>query len=957
MISYNELLEKYNRILNENERLKAENRHLKQQLGLPIEEKEIAKTVNGINKFSSPEEKIKLFRSLFKGREDVFARRWYSQSLKRGGYQPVCENEWVDGVCDKKKYKCNECPNRKLAQLTDNDIYRHLTGKDYYCRDVVGIYPMLKDETCLFLVFDFDEENFKEEVLAVQRTCENYEFSSYIEISRSGNGAHLWLFFDEATSASDARKLGSTMLTETMKESTHLSFQSYDRMFPNQDTMPKGGFGNLIALPLQGQARKNGGSVFVNKEFKEYEDCWAFLDCIDRIPKDKIEAFLASRKNEMGELMSASDEMPWKTKEKPTVTAMDCAGELVIVEANMLFVPRKQLSANLQNSIKRLAAFKNPDFYKAQAMRLPIYNKPRVISTAEFSDDYIAVPRGCRQPLVELLENSNIQYIMKDETNKGNSIPVSFCGVLRTEQKPAADSLLENDIGVLSATTAFGKTVIAAYMIGEKKTNTLVLVHTQALMKQWQKALKDFLKIDITEPEQKGKGRKRKWSPIGTIGGGSSHPGGVVDIAVMQSLTDGDDVKEIVRDYGMIIVDECHHVSAVNFERILKYANAKYVYGLTATPTRQDGHHPIIFMQCGPIRYRVDAKSQAEKRNFEHFIIPRFTKFRDLSIDNNNIAAAYQKLAENERRSAFILGDIKTALEAGRTPLVLTERREHVVYLSKKIKDFCENVIELYGTPSNKERREQMERLSTIPWDEPLVIVATGKYIGEGFDYPRLDTLFLALPIAWKGKVAQYAGRLHREYPGKIEVQIYDYIDIHVPVFERMYQKRLSGYASIGYKVKTAPMRMENSDIIYSGTDYYEKYIEDIRGAQKEVVIAASYIRSSKFTSLIQILSEKLINGVSVVIITKSLSSYSEGKQKSLTEFYSSIKNYGIKLIQKEKMTENLTVIDQKTAWYGSINYMAFSSQTQNAIRIENSDIAGLLLDSISEEEPNSKHE
>ena len=512
MISYNELLEKYNRILNENERLKAENRHLKQQLGLPIEEKEIAKNVNGINKFSSPEEKIKLFRSLFKGREDVFARRWYSQSLKRGGYQPVCENEWVDGVCDKKKYKCNECPNRKLAQLTDNDIYRHLAGKDYYCRDVVGVYPMLKDETCLFLVFDFDEENFKEEVLAVQRTCENYEFSSYIEISRSGNGAHLWLFFDEATSASDARKLGSTMLTETMKESTHLSFQSYDRMFPNQDTMPKGGFGNLIALPLQGQARKNGSSVFVNKEFKEYEDCWAFLDCIDRIPKDKIEAFLASRKNEMGELMSVSDEMPWKTKEKPTVTAMDCAGELVIVEANMLFVPRKQLSANLQNSIKRLAAFKNPDFYKAQAMRLPIYNKPRVISTAEFSDDYIVVPRGCRQPLVELLENSNIQYIMKDETNKGNSIPVSFCGVLRTEQKPAADSLLENDIGVLSATTAFGKTVIAAYMIGEKKTNTLVLVHTQALMKQWQKALKDFLRLILPsrskkEEVEKGNGR------------------------------------------------------------------------------------------------------------------------------------------------------------------------------------------------------------------------------------------------------------------------------------------------------------------------------------------------------------------------------------------------------------------------------------------------------------------
>ncbi|MBR0414627.1 MAG: DEAD/DEAH box helicase family protein [Clostridia bacterium] len=951
MHSYNELLEKYNRLLQEYERLKSENMRLKQQLGLPIVENEKTEIVSGINKYSSPEAKIKLFRSLFKGREDVFARRWYSQSLKRGGYQPVCENEWVDGVCDKKKYKCSECPNRKLAQLTDKDIYRHLAGKDYYCRDVIGIYPMLKDETCLFLAFDFDDENFKEDVLAVQRTCKNHGFSSYIEISRSGNGAHLWMFFEEAISALDARKLGSILLTETMKECMHLSFASYDRMFPNQDTMPKGGFGNLIALPLQGQARKNGGSVFVDKYFAEYDDCWAFLDTIKKIPPEQVEVFLAARKNEMGELMSASDVEPWKTKENPSITAMDCADELIIVQANMLFIPKKALSPNLHNSMKRLAAFKNPDFYKAQAMRLSIYNKPRVISTAEMTDDYLALPRGCKQALCELLDDAGIEYQIVDKTNKGEIIPVSFCGQLREEQNSAAKALLGNEIGVLSATTAFGKTVIAAYMIGKKKTNTLVLVHTQALMKQWQKALKDFLRIDIIEPEQKGRGRKRKWSPIGTIGGGSSHPGGIVDIALMQSLIDGDDVKAIVRDYGMIIVDECHHISAVNFERVLKYANSKYVYGLTATPTRQDGHHPIIFMQCGPIRYRVDAKTQAEKRSFEHYIIPRFTRFRDLSIDNINIAAAYQKLAESEHRNRLILDDVKTALASDRIPLVLTERREHVIYLSEKIKEFCDNVVELYGTPSLKERREQMERLMAISSNEPLVIVATGKYIGEGFDYPRLDTLFLALPIAWKGKVAQYAGRLHREYPGKSEVYIYDYIDIHVPVFERMYQKRLSGYASIGYKVKSAPMIMENSDIIYSGADYYAKYIDDIRGAQKEIVLAASYIRSSKFASFIQILSEKLINGVSVVIITKSLSSYSESKQKSLKELYSSIENYGIKLIQKEKTTENLTLIDQNTAWYGSINYMAFSSQAQNAIRIENTDIAGLLLDAVMKED------
>ena len=947
MLSYNELLEKYNLLLKENEELKAENKKLKEKLGIITKEESTEKA--SINKYSSPNEKINLFCSLFKGREDVFARRWFSQSLNKGGYQPVCENEWKEGVCNKKKYKCNECPNRKLAPLKENDIYKHLEGKDYYCRDVVGLYPLLKNDNCYFLVLDFDDEKYKEDVLAVYKICNYYSIPAYIEISRSGNGAHLWIFFENETSAVDARKLGSAVLTETMKENINISFKSYDRMFPNQDTIPKGGFGNLIALPLQGKVRKTGGSIFVDENFCPYDDQWAFLSGIKKLKTEELEFILSKlcKMDGLGALMSSSDSEPWKTKEKVTITALDIPSELEIIQANMLYIPRNGLSANAQNTIKRLAAFKNPDFYRAQAMRLPIYNKPRIISTSEISEQYIALPRGCKAALDELFDSANVNYIYKDKTNKGTSIDVNFNGELREEQKPAAEALLNNDIGVLSATTAFGKTVIASYIISQRKTNTLILVHTQALMKQWQKSLEEFLTINIAPPEHTGKGRRKKWFPVGTLGGGTNTLNGAVDVAVMQSLVDGDEVKDLVRNYGMVIVDECHHVSAVNFERILKYANAKYVYGLTATPTRQDGHHPIIFMQCGPIRYRVDAKSQAEKRDFKHYIIPRFTTFRGVYSDDNTITQIYKNLAESESRNRLIVSDVKNALENGRTPIILTERREHVLLLAQEIQPYCKNVITLYGVPSVKERRESLEQLQAIPDDEDVLIVATGKYVGEGFDYPRLDTLFLALPIAWKGKVAQYAGRLHRNYDGKTEVQIYDYIDINIPVLERMYQKRLKGYAEIGYMAKSDTKPSQKTDIIYDGKNYYNSFKTDIENAQREIVIVSPYIGNSKLTTMIKMLMPKQLNGISVTIVTKDINSYESSKKDDIIDIYNNIKNYGIKVIQKDKLTERFTVIDQKLCWYGSINYLAFSKETDNAIRIENGEIAGMMLDTI----------
>ena len=944
---YRELLIRYNE-------LECENRRLRKQFGLTENSNETidqsAAETPTVHKYSSSQEKINLFRSLFRGREDVFARRWQSMTSGKSGYQPVCENEWKEGLCDKRKYKCANCPNRMLKPLTDEDIYKHLEGKDSLARDVIGIYPMLQDETCHFLCADFDDEAFEKDISSFREICRDLDIPVCVERSRSGNGAHAWIFFEAPASATTARKLGSGILTKAMEKRGELSFKSYDRLFPNQDTMPEGGFGNLVALPLQGLARKSGNSIFVDEQFRPYEDQWAYLSSVRKISVESVETLVATfgKDGELGKLVSESDERPWEMKKKTQITQGDFPVVLNIVRANMLYIPIAEMSANAKNQIKRLAAFKNPDFYRAQAMRLPIYDKPRIICTADISENYIAIPRGCEDALCNLLDDADVSYAFEDKTNVGEPISVSFNGELRAEQQPAVDALLEQNTGVLSATTAFGKTVVASYMIGQRKTNTLILVHTQALMTQWKKSLETFLHFDITRPgAKKGRGRRKIWSPVGLLGAGKDTLHGVVDVAVMQSLVNGDEVKELVRNYGMIIVDECHHVSAVNFEMILKYANAKYVYGLTATPTRQDGHHPIIFMQCGAIRYRVDAKEQAEKRGFEHYLVPRFTNTRYQSEDKANITDIYKKLSENEMRNNMIVSDVTEALKSGRNPIVLTERREHVVSLAERLSCYCKNVIQLVGTASAKERKETLERLEAIPAAESVVIVATGKYVGEGFDYPRLDTLFLALPIAWKGKVAQYAGRLHRNYEGKTEVQVYDYVDIHIPVLERMYQKRVKSYSAIGYKTKLLANATAAPDLIYDGKSFYQGLCVDLQAARSEILIVSPFMRKSRITGILKQLTPAIETGVRVTVVTRPPEDFKENERDAVIICTELLQKSGITVKYKSDFHQKFTVIDKSVVWYGSVNFLSFGTHEESIMRFENADIAGQLMDTV----------
>lgn len=898
-----------------------------------------------VNFRSSSEDKIALFRSMFRGRDDVYARRWENQRTGKSGYSPACRNEWEQGLCDKRSMPCSRCTNRELLPLTDAAIYRHLEGRDKYSRDVIGIYPLLSDETVCFLAVDFDDDGWAEDIASFVSACKEYDLVPSVERSRSGSGGHVWLFFASPVSAADARRLGSGLLTHAMESRPELKMRSYDRLFPNQDTLPKGGFGNLIALPLQGQARRAGNSVFVDENFQPYADQWAYLSGVERITAAQLGELLSvvCRAGELGELIAAEPDegKPWDHSKPVKLTAMDYPQNVELTLADGLYVKRDGISARAQNKIKRLAAFRNPDFYKSQAMRLPTYNKPRIIDTAELLPEYIRLPRGCLDSLTELLPRCTID----DKRMCGRDIAVSFNGELRDEQRPAAEAMLSHDTGVLSATTAFGKTVVGAYIIGKRKVNTLILVHSTALLSQWKKALEQFLIIDEALPELPPKrGRKRKRSLIGQLGGGKNALSGIVDIAVMQSLFEGDEVKALVRDYGMVICDECHHVPAVSFERVLAAVSAKYVYGLSATPIRQDGHQPIIFMQCGPIRYRVDAKTQADKRDFEHFVIPRFTSLRVPDAGELSIQGLYAKLTESEARNRQIAYDVRSALDEGRTPLVLTERKEHAETLTSLLSDACSNVLLLIGGDGHKAKREKLEALKAIPPDEPLIIVATGRYIGEGFNEPRLDTLFLTMPIAWKGTLMQYAGRLHREFDGKREVRIYDYIDIHVKVLERMYQKRLRGYGELGYQTKAASSD-DHPGLIFDNHSFYAPFSSDIAEAGRDILLVSPFMRKTRVNSMLKLLNGPLSSGVKVTVVTRPTEDYKPEQQASVALLIDMLSDVGVSVATRSQIHQKYAVIDQSIVWYGSINFLSFGSSEESIMRFENADIAGELLD------------
>ena len=755
-----------------------------------------------VHQLSSSDEKIALFRSLFRGREDVYPRWFESRKTGKSGYAPACANEWVRGICEKPRIKCAECPNRRFLPVTNEVIRWHLSGRDDAGQPfVAGVYPMLLDETCFFLAVDFDKCGWLEDATAFIETCRRMDLSVALERSRSGRGGHVWLFFEEAVPAALARKLGSYILTETMERRPDIGFDSYDRFFPNQDTLPHGGFGNLIALPLQKQRRGDGNSVFLDDQGVPHQDQWAFLSTIPRIRRGHLEGVVCEAERR-GRVLGVNlppaeddDPVPWtappsrRRKDPPIAGELPRSLELVL--GNEIYIAKDVLAPGLRNRLLHVAAFQNLEFYKAQAMRLSTYDKPRIIDCAEEHPHHVSLPRGCLDDVRQLLTEVSIRAVIRDERHNGQPLRATFYGELRPEQKLAADAMLKHEIGVLSATTAFGKTVVAAWLIAQRGVNALVLVHRRQLLDQWVERLATFLDVPA--------------KAIGRIGGGRNKPTGLLDVAVIQSLVRKGVVDDRVGDYGQVIVDECHHVSAHSFEQVVRRAKARFVLGLSATVTRKDGHHPIVFMQCGPVRHRVDAKAQAATRPFDHTVVVRPTAFqaaRDAGADKRaEFQTLYQHLVVDDTRNRNICEEILQAVHDGRSPLVLTERNEHLDRFESGLAGKVLHVVVLRGGMGKKQRQAAVERLAAIAPNEGRVILATGKYIGEGFDDPRLDTLFLTLPVSWRGTIAQYVGRLHRMYDGKREVLVYDYADLNVPMLARMFDRRCRGYEAIGYTI------------------------------------------------------------------------------------------------------------------------------------------------------------
>ena len=537
---------------------------------------------------------------------------------------------------------------------------------------------------------------------------------------------------------------------------------------------------------------------------------------------------------------------------------------------------------------------------------------------------------------------------MIDETNHGKPVAVAFKGKERDEQLDAINSLMPYTNGVLAATTAFGKTVTAAALIARKKVSTLVLVHSKALLLQWHERLTDFLEIEFAEPATSRKrGRKKVFSPIGCLDSTSNTLHGVIDIALMQSCFENGEVRPFVREYGMVIVDECHHVSSITFENVLRHITAHHVYGLTATPIRKDGLQPIIFMQCGPIRFSADAKTQIQKQSFLRYLVPRFTSYRSVTENRQSFALLSQSLAESELRNTLIVEDVLNAVTAGRTPIILTGRTSHVKLLSEMLKPHIANVIQLTGEGTAKSKREVLQGLHDIPQNSPLVIVATGKYVGEGFDYPRLDTLFLAIPISWKGLVAQYAGRLHRENEGKADVRIYDYIDIHEPVCESMYRKRLKGYSAIGYRVLSkdcqtlfdATEGLQSSpheEQIFNGITFCHPFIKELKASRQSIVISSPKLYHMERNKFVNILKELQRDGIEVAILTLTENGQSD---------YLRRQGLFVKIVPELSLCS--CVMDKSSVWYGSINILGYPTEEDNIIRIKDIRLAEEFLDVI----------
>lgn len=911
---------------------------------------------------SPARDKLELFRNLFTGRKDVYAHG-YRRKDGGIGYTPACANEWKAGICPKaaqQRVRCAECANRVFPELSDAAIIAHFKGNDDRFRDVLGQYVLDRDCNTKVLVIDFDKADWKEATNAVRLVAKRRNIYAAVERSRSGNGAHIWFFFLEPISAKAAREFGSCLITEAAALNKTITFEAFDRMLPAQDTIPDGGFGNLIALPFQGKAQRGGNSVFVDEQFEPFPDQWLYLSQVQLIPRSTVQNLIETTGDNPHGLSTATvankaKRYVQKPRKRLPLTSQDFPSSLPVTQADMLYISEKSLSPAAQMEIRGLATFANPEFYRAQSMHKSVFGKPRLIDLSELRDGYVAIPRGCKTQLEQLLRETGVTAHYSDERKSDNQIVMTFKGALRPEQQIAADQMLIYEDGIMSAPTGFGKTVIGAYLIAAIGLPTLVIVPKTALIAQWKSQLERFLDItDNREPVRTPKGRISKRQPplIGQIGGGKTAISRLIDIASFQSLSGKDPqtgeslAKEFVRDYSLIICDECHHAAAPQLELVLKSAPAKYVYGLSATPERSDGLTRALSMLCGPVRYVVDPKTQAIQQGIQRIVRPRFTGIR---LPTYEPGASFNQILDllcvHAARNEAIIEDALEAASNGRHPLVLSKRKKHAEELCRLLQSRGHEPILLTGEIDAKERIAILKSLPSFE-HEYRIIVATESLLGEGFDLSYLDTLLIATPISWDGSITQQAGRLHRSHEGKQRVEIFDYVDLSIPMFARMYQKRLKTYAKLGYEVFAAnDNRQDERNILVRSARAVEALVNDIENASKSIFIAAPYASAACLEKLAAALADAATRGIALEI---SIASTPRDDVKAI--FAEMNVNY---LIKAEGRL-CAAVIDEETVWYGTIPLLAFPKKEDCSIRFKSSEVAAELLDEIQRRgEPN----
>ena len=909
------------------------------------------------------EDLVRRFFGMFYGRLDVFAKR-----SKNGSYYTQCDNRW-NIVCPKQndsRFPCDKCEHRKWTRIDGNKLIKHLKGTKDDGTDVIGIYPLHEDGTCRLIVFDFDnhekgnEENdfanknhkWKTEVDALRKICLLNGITPLVERSRSGKGAHLWIFFAQPIQATLARNFAFLLLDKGLLSINVTSFDYYDRLYPTQDF--SNSIGNLIALPLQGDAVKKGNSVFVDENWNAYPDQWDILFNKTRKLKlsdvqtymAKWQAELAEEKGKLVEFSLAERVKPWKKNER--FIKEDVIGKLHIVLADGIYVDTLNIMPRLQNQIRSLAAIDNPIFYKNKKLGYSNYCNFSSIYLGKDENGYIKIPRGLKEKIIEECEKGKLDYEIEDRREVGRPIRVDFQGDLKIKQNLAADEMFNYDNGVLNAATGFGKTVLCSYFISKRKVSTLIILQNKELINQWIDELNKFLNIREKSPKYTTKTGiiKKRESKIGILHGSKNTLTGIIDIAMIGSLCNKENIDDIISKYGMIIIDECHHSASNTYVEVLKRVKSKYVYGVSATLKRSDNLDKIIYMMIGPIRHTYTAKQKAEDSGIKHYLIPRFTKVVDIRENKEDINEAYNMVCFNKLRNQQIVFDVIECISIGLSPVILTKYKKHAELLYEELVGKADHVYILYGENTDKENRIIRAKLNKVAKDETLILIATGQKIGEGFNLPKLDTLILASPISSAGRVEQFVGRIDRTYEGKEKVFVYDYVDSHVTVFNNMYKKRLKTYKKTAYEIYQDQIKEKQfAKSIFDSGNYIETFEKDLIEADNRIIVSSPTIARDKIERFIDIVKTKQEYGVEITIITNDPDSSPFLDADISYELISKLKSNGINVILKEETNECFAIFDDELLWHGGANLLGKEDVYDNLIRLRNKESVAELLE------------